>query len=263
MIDAEALPGDVREATARHLAAADAVALGLIQALYVTGSVALGDYQPGRSDIDFMAFTSRPVSADDVALLRDMHAGFPPHPCYDGIYVSWDERETVPDDEQPRPHIVAGQFRVDDCHELTPSTWTEFARYAIAIRGPQARELGVSVPRKRLNAWNLGNLNGYWLGRAAEAERVLADRDPDGLANPEGVVWLALGAARLHYTLATGDITTKSGAGRYALELFPAYAEVITAALAWRATGVGEFSNAAGLRSAHLVQAIVADANKR
>jgi Nucleotidyltransferase domain len=52
------LPSDVRDATDRHLAVLDAVAPGLVGGLYLTGSVTLGDYQPGRSDIDFMAFTT-------------------------------------------------------------------------------------------------------------------------------------------------------------------------------------------------------------
>ena len=72
-----------------------------------------------------------------------------------------------------------------------------------------------------------------------------------------------LGAPRLHYTLATGDITSKTGAGRWALEQFPEYGELVGAALAWRATGEGEFTNAAAQRSVSFVRAVVADANRR
>jgi hypothetical protein len=55
------LPSDVRDATDRHLAVLDAVAPGLVGGLYLTGSATLSDYQPGRSDIDFMAFTTHPA----------------------------------------------------------------------------------------------------------------------------------------------------------------------------------------------------------
>lgn len=72
------VPADVREATQRHLAALGTAAPGLVTSLYLTGSVTLGDYQPGRSDIDFMAVTTRPVTEPDVvALLAGVHASLP------------------------------------------------------------------------------------------------------------------------------------------------------------------------------------------
>ena len=55
------LPSDVRKATERHLVALDNLAPGLVEGLYLTVSVTLGDYQQGRSDIDFMAFTGKPA----------------------------------------------------------------------------------------------------------------------------------------------------------------------------------------------------------
>jgi Nucleotidyltransferase domain len=263
MTGTRAVPDDVLAVTGRHLAAADAAAPGLIRALYVTGSVALGDYQPGRSDIDFMAFTSRPCGAADIELLRDVHARIQGPASYDGTYVRWLEQPEAPDDEPVRPHIVGGEFRVAACSELTPSTWTEFARYALAVRGPAAATLGVQISRERLTEWNRQNLNGYWLNLATRAAAHFAGQDPAETTDAEFACWAALGAARLHYTLATGDITSKTGAGHYALELFPGYGDLIRAALTWRATGAGEFSNAMALSAADLVQAIVADANRR
>lgn len=254
---------DVRAVTQRHLEAVDAVAPGLIRALYLTGSVALGDYQPGRSDIDFMAFTSRPCGEADIELLCGVHAALPTPTSYDGSYVTWCDRPEAPDDEPVRPHVVGGEFRVAENSALTPSTWTEFARYAIAVRGPAPGSIGVTVSRERLNEWNLGNLNGYWNDLADAGAKVLAERDPAGSARAETVAWAVLGAPRLHYTLATGDITSKTGAGRWALEQFPEYGELVAAALAWRATGEGEFTNAAAQRSVLFVRAVVADANRR
>ncbi len=47
--------------------------------------------------------------------------------------------------------------------------------------------------------------------------------------------WCVPGVARLHYTIATGDITSKSGACRYALSTFPiTWHAVINEALALR-----------------------------
>jgi Domain of unknown function (DUF4111)/Nucleotidyltransferase domain len=259
----EEVHDEVRAVTQRHLQAVDAAAPGLIRALYLTGSIALGDYQPGRSDIDFMAFTSRPCGEADIELLRGVHAQLRAPTYYDGSYVIWRDEPEAPADEPVRPHLVGGEFRVANDSALTPSTWTEFAKYAIAVRGPAAGSIGVSVSRERLNEWNLGNLNGYWLNLANRAAAYYGDKDPAATEEAEFVCWGTLGAARLHYTLATGDITSKTGAGRYALEHFPDYADLISAALTWRATGEGEFTVATGRRATDLVKSIVADANRR
>jgi hypothetical protein len=37
----------------------------------------------------------------------------------------------------------------------------------------------------------------------------------------EAVSWSVPGVARLHFTIATGDVTSKSGACRYAMDRFP------------------------------------------
>lgn len=262
-VPAEEVHDEVCAVTQRHLEAVDAAAPGLIRALYLTGSIALGDYQAGRSDIDFMAFTSRPCSEADIELLRGVHAQLQAPTCYDGSYVIWRDRPEAPEDEPVRPHLVGGEFRVESDSALTPSTWNEFVRYAIAVRGPAAGSIGVSVSRERLSKWNLGNLNGYWLNLATRAAAYYDDKDPASTEEAEFVCWVTLGAARLHYTLATGDITSKTGAGRYALEHFPDYADLISAALTWRATGEGEFTMATGRRATELVKAIVADASRR
>jgi hypothetical protein len=74
---------------------------------------------------------------------------------------------------------------------------------------------------------------------------------------------MALGAGRLHYTLETGDIASKTAAGHYALILFPGYKDVLTAALTWRATGEGHFTYSDWISCAELTIDIVADANRR
>jgi hypothetical protein len=174
------LPSDVQTITSQHLDALDAAAPVLVSALYVTGSVALGDYQPGRSDIDFMAFLTRPVTEHDVvAQLKKVHAGLECSADYDGDYVAWACLPDVPDDEPRAPHVVNGQFRATEPnHQLTPSTWAEFARYGITIRGPDPGELGIHVSRDRLDEWNLGNLNSYWHNQAEQGIRTLRAHDP-------------------------------------------------------------------------------------
>jgi hypothetical protein len=259
------LPDDVRAVTRQHLDALDAAAPGLVTALYVTGSVPLGDYRQGRSDIDFMAFLSGPVTDPGiVARLAEVHAGLACAADYDGNYVAWASVPDVPDDEPCAPHVVGGQFHASaPNHQLTPATWAEFARYAIAVRGPSADRLGILVSRDRLNEWTLRNLNTYWRSKAEEGIEVLRAHDAGTTIAADVVAWLALGPARLHYTLATGDIAAKSAAGEYAISLFPEYRPVVESAMTWRATGQGDFTYGDCIACAELALHIVADANTR
>ena len=50
-----------------------------------------------------------------------------------------------------------------------------------------------------------------------------------------GLQWLVLGVPRLHYTVATLDVTSKTGGGRHALEVAPEqWHVVVRAAMALR-----------------------------
>ena len=69
-----------------------------------------------------------------------------------------------------------------------------------------------------------------------------------------------LGAPRLHATLATGEVISKTAAGAYAADRFPAYAELAGRCVAWRAGADDAFDTRDGLAAAALVRAVVASA---
>ncbi|MFD0597670.1 nucleotidyltransferase domain-containing protein [Catellatospora coxensis] len=77
--------------TAAHVRALDERVRGLVTGLFVTGSVPLGDYWPGRSDIDFVAVMDREPTSAELAALGKVHLSLPdemPGPDYDGIYLT-------------------------------------------------------------------------------------------------------------------------------------------------------------------------------
>lgn len=111
----------VRALTDRHLSALAERAPGLIDALYVWGSVALGDFRPGRSDVDVLAVTSRPLDAADLTMLAEVHAAMPEQPHYDGVYLDWPAVRAMTDDQPVVPFVVNGDFHTDrPCGELNP-----------------------------------------------------------------------------------------------------------------------------------------------
>jgi hypothetical protein len=71
-----------------------------------------------------------------------------------------------------------------------------------------------SMDSQRLRRWNPDNLSatgGRWPGVTTSTRCGL----------PAGA-WAVLGPARLHHTLATGEVTSKTGAGGNAAQQFPA-----------------------------------------
>ncbi|WP_141719414.1 hypothetical protein [Micromonospora peucetia] len=66
------------------------------------------------------------------------------------------------------------------------------------------------------------------------------------------------GPARLHYTLARGDIISKAAAGEYLAQLFPGYADLAHRAVRWR-TGEAERFTATDLVAAGDSVNVVAD----
>lgn len=188
----------------------------------------------------------------------------PAAPHYDGIYLERSALPTTPDECPVVPHIVNGVFRTDQrCGELNPALWLTLTRCGIAVRGPSTADLDVRVHPQRLRRWNLDNLRSYWQPLAEQIRQAVAGRAATETAKSYGVVWAVLGPPRLHYTLATGEVTSKRGAGRYAAQQFPAWAELAARAVAWRAGQPVDFTTTDVLAATAMVDAVVEDAWRR
>ena len=68
------IPADADRAVRRYLRLADRLLPGRIVCLYLVGSVALGAFRPGESDIDFVAAVEGDLDAAEVRRLRLLHA---------------------------------------------------------------------------------------------------------------------------------------------------------------------------------------------
>jgi hypothetical protein len=68
---------------------------------------------------------------------------------------------------------------------------------------------------RALRHWNVDNLDQYWR-RQVDALRQV-DPTEELVRHEYGLQWLVLGVPRLHYTIATLEVASKTMAGRYAL----------------------------------------------
>ncbi|MEV0229762.1 aminoglycoside adenylyltransferase domain-containing protein [Nonomuraea sp. NPDC050786] len=197
-----------------YLSVADAEAPGLVEGLYLEGSAALGDYRPDTSDVDFVAVTA---AEPPFEVLERIHTRLGAYP-FEGCYLTWDDLRLDPSELGPRPRAHGGKLHPRG--HLNPVTWHTLARHGLTCRGPKPDELELWHDPAVLAAWTADNLDRYWRRLVTRASRLAA---PWGLASlgNYGTVWIVTGVSRLHYTLATGEITSKAGAGRHALEAFP------------------------------------------
>ncbi|MDR7275447.1 nucleotidyltransferase domain-containing protein [Catenuloplanes atrovinosus] len=220
---------DPRDVAAAYLEIADRHAPGLVEGLYLVGSVALGDYHPGVSDIDFVAVTS---SAPDVAAIRRIHAELHTRhaaPDFDGLYVSWDDLRADP--ATLPPGIAAHEWRVSAASDFERNlvTWHVLAQGGVPIRGPAA---DVFTDWPALAASTRRNLETYWTPWVTQLSR-----SPLGLSE-WATTWTVLGVARLRHTLAAGRVTSKTAAAAYATATYdPRWHRVIEEALRIRVGG--------------------------
>jgi Aminoglycoside adenylyltransferase, C-terminal domain len=210
------LPPEVADVVARYLAVVDERLPGAIDGLYLSGSLALDDFHLRQSDVDFVAVSREPL--DDAALdeLAAIHTELRPPMHFDGIYVTYDELARDPAAARA-PAVHEGSLARSGGFEANPVVWHTLAHHAIPVRGPAPDRLAVWSDPGALRHWSVANLTGYWAG--------LLDRWRRGPTPPRelvlhqyGLPWLVLGVSRLQYTIATGEITSKAGAGRWALD---------------------------------------------
>jgi hypothetical protein len=93
----------------------------------------------------------------------------------------------------------------------------------VTIRGTPVQDLDLQADGEHLRAWTARNLLTYWqpwvealTGGGLRSWRVRATQ----LHHRRLAAWGVLGTARMHATLATGQVITKEQAGEYALVTF-------------------------------------------
>lgn len=200
--------------------------------LLVHGSLANGDFAPGRSDIDFLVVTEDELSPNEIARVQAMHqrlthSGVAWADVLEGSYIS---RRAL------RRYNAATSFhpalRVDGSFDIDGhgSDWIIqrflIRRSAIVIDGPDPKALIDEVTPDELLAAQLGILREWWLPQLTDSHRI--ERD-------DYQAYAVLTMCRAMYTVTFGDVATKPAAARWAQQSLDAqWSTLIEAALQWR-----------------------------
>lgn len=187
---------------------------GLLIYFYLEGSVALGGFNEHFSDIDFVAILQHKLTQAEIEILRSIHQQIEknfPRWRLSGSYLLADFNRSG----EPNLHYHDGFLR-DDAHFIVNSVegWI-LKNFGINLLGPPPETLPITIDWNLLISEMRQNLNTYWRKWTRQPDRFVV------LLTDWGVQWAVLGVLRQFYSFREHSITTKTGAGEYALTCLP------------------------------------------
>ncbi|MEU6057444.1 nucleotidyltransferase domain-containing protein [Streptomyces sp. NPDC047097] len=170
-------------------------------AVWAHGSLALGDFQPGRSDLDLIAVVERPVDAQERERLATLHRLLAvEHPDATRLHCSYLPEAALSD--AGTDHLTWAHSRMLR-RPVTPISRRELLDGGLTLHGPPPTALLPPLAPGELAAHIRRDLRHYWLPATAKPQLWLQD------------IWVDLGLlvlARATVTLRDGRLITKAEA---------------------------------------------------
>lgn len=223
------LPNKVENVLADYMNVLNEHLPGVLEGLYVHGSIALGAYVDGTSDIDFITITNRTLTENDSEALLKVHRTMEKNyekPELDGVYIQWKDMgklyRSKSDLKEDYPYYNDGKLQFGPYFNFNPVTWWTLKHGGVSLLGKEASSFDYGVTEQDLHSYVLQNMNSYWAERIQTVEEsvdVLITL-PSAQIDEE-IEWTVLGLLRQFYTLKEKGIISKLGAGEYGLEVLP------------------------------------------
>lgn len=213
------------------LAELQAVLGARLTGLYLHGSLAGGDFNPHRSDVDFLVATRGPLDGAQVAELASLHkrlcaAGSRWAAELEGSYFPLAALRRYDPADACYPHVERhGALRVEQ-HE---SDWIlqmhVLREHGVALFGPAPDTLIAPINPDDLRRASRDILHVWWLPQLEDTHRLQASGYQ---------TYAILTMCRILYTVAHGAVVSKTVAARWLQVQAPQWAPLVAAALQWR-----------------------------
>jgi len=184
--------------------------------LYLYGSLALDDFNPRRSDIDFVVVTADALADEAVAALAAMHAGIAASDSrwaieLEGAYIPLAAMRRHKPSQARHPHIDRGhneQLRVKQLDVDWVIQRYVLREHGLTLAGPPIRDLIDPVSADDLRQATQDILQTWWRPMLT---------DPKYLDSAGYRVYAVLTMCRMLYTLRFGDVVSKPAGVKWAL----------------------------------------------
>jgi predicted nucleotidyltransferase len=184
--------------------------------MYLHGSLALGDFRPEGSDIDFLVAADGNLSEDYVRALHDMHERLVALDArwgheLEGSYIPRQALRRYDPADAVHPHIERGGSLVVEHHQTDSVIQRHVARErGITLAGPPPHTLIDPIPADDLRRALVGLMRSWWGSMR---------HDPFRLRHRGYQAYAALTMCRILYTMRHGIIVSKPTAGRWGVLL--------------------------------------------
>ena len=215
------LPAPVQDLCDRFLLLAEReLPTGLLTGLYLHGGVVFGEWAPRESDVDFVATLAHRPEPAELEALRGVHQQMVAYSKirFDGPHLLATDLACDPRTLPPLPEMIPTRKLEILVSPSRMVTWHELAQAGITITGPELSTLQIWTDQQALREYTVANLDTYWRRNAEGLTRSTpADLPTDQREREYLLTHCILASARLDHFLVTGEMTSKSRAGRWAL----------------------------------------------
>ena len=191
--------------------------------IYLTGSIAFGEYFEGKSDLDFTVVLKSQLGIDKLEKVTKIHQDISSRykrTPLESQYIALDNIGKNEADTQSFYSCLHDNNISLGKHNANEVTWFTLKNYGITVTGIPANELDISTSVNDIKSFVKGNVNSYWKYWLNAARKPFSQKRLSALTN-WGVEWCVCGITRMYFTMVEGDITAKGKSVEYGLTCLP------------------------------------------
>jgi len=203
--------------------------------LYLGGSLAIGDFDEARSDLDFLAVVDDALSEETLQELRALHNAIRTsnknrlYGNYEGVYLTTRQAANPKTADMHAPHLGSdGHFRVEGHGgDIIIDLWKIRKSGFVVYGAPQAKVIGDITTDDMLQA-KTQLFKAWWLPKLQAKEPM----------DDEYQAYAVLTMARILYGIENHDEVSKKKSAEWCAEQYPQYAGLLHEALVWEVDDV-------------------------